>query len=100
METDCITDCVKIKNITLFVVFVPETIVKGLNSGDEGRLKDAMQKADHFIKSQKTKTEKDEEKDLPQTTTGGMSCLIFNCSSSATVLEFDYEYDKRHQFLI
>ena len=100
MKIDCSIDCVEINNNNKIVLFVPETIVKGLNSGDEGRLKDAMQKADHFIKSQKTKTEKDEEKDLPQTTTGVMSCLIFNCSSSATILEFDYEYDKRHQFLI
>ncbi|KAK7092856.1 tetratricopeptide repeat protein 12-like [Littorina saxatilis] len=59
-----------------------ETIVKGLNSGDECRLKDAMQKADDFIKSQKTKGEKDEEKDLPETKTGFSKTMI-NKNSSA-----------------
>ena len=59
------------------MLFVAETIVKGLNSGDDLRLKDAMQKADHFIKSQKTKSENDEEKDLPQTTTGLIISLSF-----------------------
>jgi hypothetical protein len=47
--------------------------VKGLNSGDESQLKNAMQKADAFIKTQSKKPpgeKDDEEKDLPKTTTG------------------------------
>ena len=45
--------------------------MKGLNSGDDDQLKSAMHKADEFIKSQKVKgSDKDEEKDLPRTTTG------------------------------
>ncbi|KAK7482484.1 hypothetical protein BaRGS_00026301 [Batillaria attramentaria] len=60
-----------------------ETIVKGLNSGDEGRLKDAMQKADEYIKSQKAKPEgEEEERDLPQTTTG-FSKTVINRSNPA-----------------
>ncbi|KAL8618482.1 hypothetical protein ACOMHN_049899 [Nucella lapillus] len=47
-----------------------ESIVKGLNSVNDKEQKSAMNKADDFIKSQKSKTtDKDEEKDLPQTTT-------------------------------
>ena len=53
-----------------FFMNVSETIVKGLNSGDESSLKDAMQKADDFIKTQKPKQDKEEEKDLPKTKTG------------------------------
>lgn len=45
--------------------------MKGLNSGDERKVKDAMQKADEFINAQKHRGEiEDEEKDLPKTTTG------------------------------
>ncbi|XP_076437324.1 tetratricopeptide repeat protein 12-like [Babylonia areolata] len=54
-----------------------ESIVKGLNSGDDQQLKTAMHKADEFLKSQKTKSaDKDEEKDLPQTTTGFSKTVI------------------------